>query len=526
MMRQVALRRIFGRIALCVAMVFGLALSACSASGNTEAEAKAAGPPLAAADIALIDRLTWGVNASEIARFKAMGRQRWIDWQLRADAPLAMPAPLQAKFDAMPIARAPMGELVVGTEKNRLVGIASKDPVIRKALYGEAQQAQRGYQEQTFSRSILRDLYSPDQLREQMTWFWFNHFNVRIAQQPLGALVRDYEELTIRPLALGHFCDLVDATLRHPAMLVYLGNTASKAGKINENYARELMELHTMGVGSGYTQADVQSLARILTGARVDFSTWPAPPAPDGGFRNGVFLFDPALHDNGPKTLLGHRFKAKGYGEISEATNLLCHQPATARRISEKIARYLVADVPPPALVDRMTATFIATDGDITAVLRTMIGSPEFDASLGTLFKDPQHYLLSMIRLAFDDRIIAQPLVASSMLAVLGQPLFGRLTPDGYPLDAAEWSGSGQLADRFTLAAAIGGGGARRLFAASNTRESLMTTDLKQADLKAVLAETGIHATLKPETRAALAASRNAAEWNALFLSSPEFMRR
>ncbi len=519
-------RRLCTGLALCLAMAAGLPLAACSAGDKADGKVTAAAPPLAAADIALIDRLTWGVNAAEIARFRAMGRQQWIDQQLRPDAPLAMPAPLQAQFDAMPIASAPMGAVVAATEANRLAGIRGRNTAEGKALYAKSQQAQRGYQQQTMARSILRDLYSPDQLREQMTWFWFNHFNVRLAQQPLGALVRDYEELTIRPRALGHFCDLVDATLRHPAMLVYLGNTASKVGKINENYARELMELHTMGVGSGYTQADVQTLARVLTGAGADFSHWPPGPPPPGGVRDGTFVFDPALHDTGGKTLLGHRIKVKGYGEISEATGLLCRQPATARRISEKIARYLVADAPPPALVDRMTATFTETDGDITAVLRTMIASPEFVGSLGTLYKDPQHYLLSAIRLAFDGRTIAQPLAVASMLATLNQPLFGRVTPDGYPLDAAEWSGSGQLSDRFALAAALGGRGAVRLFAASNDRATILATPFEPVDLKSALAGTGIHATLSPETAAALAAARNTAEWNALFLASPEFMRR
>jgi uncharacterized protein (DUF1800 family) len=509
-----------------IALGLSSAMPGCSQGGNGKA-AEVSAPLVAAQDIALVDRLTWGVSASELSRFQKLGRKGWIDSQLREPASLAMPPPLQAQFDAMPIARTPVGELVVEAERLRRLSVANrKDPVEAKPSLDDFRRLIRGGMEQSWTRSILRNLYSPDQLREQMTWFWFNHFNVRIASAPLGVLVNDYEERTIRPLAFGRFCDLVGATLRHPAMLLYLGNSASTASKINENYARELLELHTMGVGSGYTQADVQALARVLTGARVDLTSWPPSPTPRGGVRDGVFFFDPALHDKGAKTLLGHRIKASGYAEIAEATELLCHQPATARRISEKIARYLVADVPPPALVDRMAETFTKTDGNIGAVLRTMIESPEFTASLGSLFKDPQHYMLSIIRLGFDDRLVTQPLAVSSMINGLGESLFGRLTPDGYPLDAAAWSSSGQLADRFGMAAYLGGRGGRRLFVAASDRASMLSTQIDPPDLKGILVRTGIGATISDGTRSTLESARNAPEWNALFLASPEFMRR
>lgn len=493
-------------------------------SGCSQSDAAAPAAPvgtLPAADIQLIDRLTWGVNASEIARFRSLGRQGWIDYQLRADSGLNLPPEAKAQFDAMAIVARPMGEIVVEAEALRFAGTHGEDKARRRESYGRFATKMKGYQNETVERSILRDLYSADQLREHMTWFWFNHFNVRIGNQPLSALVQDYEELTVRPRALGKFCDLVNATLRHPAMLIYLNNANSQAGEINENYARELMELHTMGVGSGYTQDDVKALARVLTGATVDLKNWPAPPAPRGGARNGVFLFDPARHDNGTKILLGKRIDAKADAGIDEATNLLCRQPATARRITTKLARFLVADEPPVALVDKMTETFVATDGDVTAVLRTMIAAPEFAASAGTLFKDPNHYLLSAIRLAFDGRIITRPRAAASMLATMGESRFGRLTPDGYPLDAAAWSASGQMATRFELAAAIGRGGARLFVETPGVRP-----ETSPPPLKAILASTGIHADLAPATRTALDGARSEGEWNTLFLSSPEFMRR
>jgi uncharacterized protein (DUF1800 family) len=483
--------------------------------------AAAAEAPLPLADLRLINRLTWGVNASEIARFRKLGRQGWIDYQLSPVAPITLPPEIEGRFAGMAIAAAPMGKLAVEAEALRSSALANRGTPEAKQNYTTYALLMKQYAAETVERSLLRDIYSPWQLREQMTWFWFNHFNVRIATQPLPAMVRDYEEDTIRPLALGKFCPLVKATLRHPAMLFYLGNNGSRAGKINENYARELMELHTMGVGSGYTQADVENLARMLTGAAVDRKAWPPAQAPRNGERNGIYVFDPARHDGGKKTLLGEPIRAKGVGEIDEAVDRLCRHPATARRIADKLARYFVADTPPPALVEAMTQTFMASDGDITAVLRTMIASPEFDQSLGTLFKDPNHYLISALRLGYDGRIITSPKPAAILLSRMGQTRFGRLTPDGYSLAAGDWNASGQMTTRFDIAAFLGRGATTLFVATPGERPSA-----PPPPLKAILASTGLAAGLAPATRTALDAAASAPEWNALYFSSPEFMRR
>ncbi len=165
----------------------------------------------------------------------------------------------------MPIAQIPMATLVVNMDAQNKAANQLTDPDQKKAARQAYQQDYNDLARQAAARSILRDLYSPAQLQEQMTWFWFNHFNVHLYKRDIRAMVGDYEDQAIRPNALGRFRDILEATLRHPAMLRYLDNDQNAANHINENYAREIMELHTMGVGSGYTQKDVQELARILT---------------------------------------------------------------------------------------------------------------------------------------------------------------------------------------------------------------------------------------------------------------------
>ena len=234
-------------------------------------------------------------------------------------------------------------------------------------------------------RELLRAIYSPAQLKEQMVWFWLNHFSVFEQKANVRWLLGDYSERAIRPHALGHFRDLVMATLEHPAMLQYLDNAQNAAGHINENYARELMELHTLGVDAGYSQHDVQELARVLTGVGIAGREPPRLKPELRGYylREGAFEFNPARHDFGPKKLLGKPLTKHGFAEVSEAVELLVHQKACARFISRKLAVYFVGDDPPAALVERMAQTFQDSDGDIAAVLRTLFTSPELAAQAG-----------------------------------------------------------------------------------------------------------------------------------------------
>lgn len=375
------------------------------------------------------------------------------------------------------------------------------------------------------SRSLLRDLYAPDQLREQMTWFWFNHFNIQAGKRDIRAMIGDYEDQAIRPHALGHFRDLLEATLRHPAMLRYLDNDQNAANHINENYAREIMELHTMGVGSGYTQEDVQQLARILTGVGIDLK----PDAPKLRpqwqslyVRAGLFEFNPARHDFGDKQFLGHTIPGSGFNEVEQALDLIAASPATAHHVSSEIATYFTGDAPPPALIDRMAATFQRSKGDIPAVLRTLFRSPEFKASLGRTFKDPIHYAVSAVRLAYDGRTILNTDPLSNWLQRMGEGLFQHETPDGYAMGASAWSGPGQMETRFEIARSIGGGAAG-LF---KPRDGSRPEQPAFPQIQNALFYQSLQKTLSPSTAKVLAQATSPQEWNALYLSSPEFMRR
>ena len=481
--------------------------------------------PLTAHDFQLLNRVTWGATPSSAAEMQAMGADRWLDAQLHPKDLGALPPAVAAEIDALPLVHKPAAEWVVDLQAQNQAANKLDDPDQKKAAQTAYQQAMTDVAHQAAERSLLRDLYSPNQLLEQMTWFWFNQFNVHQYKSDIRATVGDFEDRAIRPHALGRFRDLLEATLRHPAMLRYLDNADNAAGHINENYAREIMELHTMGVGSGYTQMDVQELARILTGVGVDASVDGPKLKPELQgqlIRDGLFEFNPARHDYGDKVFLGHTIKGRGFAEVEEALDILSRQPATAEHVSQRLAAYFVGDAPPEALVQRMAATFKRSDGDIAAVLDTLFHSREFDASLGGDFKDPVHYVVSSVRWAYDARPVLNTLPLQGMLNRMGEGLYNHETPDGYPLNAAAWNGPGQMAVRFEIARQIGGSSAG-LF---------KTADVGAVDHPAFpqvqnsLFYTVVDHGLRDATRTALDQAVSPPDWNTLFLSSPEFMRR
>jgi uncharacterized protein (DUF1800 family) len=382
----------------------------------------------------------------------------------------------------------------------------------------------------------MRALHSPAQLREQLTWFWMNHFNVFAGKRAVRWMLAEYEERSVRPRALGRFRDLVLATVKAPAMLEYLDNVQSAAGRLNENYARELMELHTLGVnggpsGSRYDQRDVQELARVLTGVGISTADIPPnlPPARQRLYlREGLFEFNPNRHDFGAKTVLHERVGGAGFSEVERAVSLLARQPATARFISRKLATYFVADNPAPALVEAMAEMFRRTDGDIAAVLRLMFLAPHFDAALtgpggaSPKFKDPMLFVISSLRLAYDGKVITNHRPVVGWLARLGQPLYGRVTPDGYPLVETAWTSSGQMIKRFEIARTIGAGSAGLL----NTEDDRSGPSVGFPVLNNRLFYEAIESTLSEPTREALAQTASQQEWNTVLLASPDWMQR
>jgi len=319
---------------------------------------------------------------------------------------------------------------------------------------------------------ILRAVYSNRQLEEVLVDFWYNHFNVFEGKMNVRPLLESYERDAIRPHVLGHFKDLLLATARHPAMLYYLDNwesiapgafdigpfappveqmarqLAQRARGINENYGREIMELHTLGVDGGYTQQDVVNVARCFTGWTI------AKPATDP-----QFVFAAFMHDYGAKTVLGHAIPAGG-GESDglQAIDILAHHPSTARFISKELAQRFVADNPPKTLIDRMAATFTKTDGDIRAVLTTMFAAPEFysEGAFQTKVKSPLEMVVSAARATGAEAI--DGFMLGQRVADLGEPLYGKLEPTGYPNTGEAWLNSAGLFGRINFASALTNG--------------------------------------------------------------------
>ncbi len=325
---------------------------------------------------------------------------------------------------------------------------------------------------------LLRAIYSQRQLEQVMTDFWFNHFNVFINKGDDHIFITSYEQDVIRPHALGKFEDLLVATAKSPAMLFYLDNWLSvgpdsmqalgipahpgryrpygyprpnakrkQNSGLNENYGRELLELHTLSVNGGYTQRDVTEVAKVFTGWTID--------KPNQG---GGFLFDPRRHEPGPKFVLGHRIKFKGEAEGREVLHLLATSPQTAHFISLKLAQRFVSDDPPPALVDRMAKTFLKKKGDIREVLTTLFRSPEFwdDRSYRAKVKTPLEFVVSAVRASGADVEDAMPL--ARQLNNMGMPLYGAQPPTGYSMKAETWVSSSALLTRMNFALVLAAG--------------------------------------------------------------------
>jgi uncharacterized protein (DUF1800 family) len=456
------------------------------------------------------NRLGYGLTPGQLAEIEAMGLDAYIQTQLN---PLTIPEPnpMQQRLWQLTALNLPP-ELLLGARRPDPTPRADFSPLATANSPTYAKLRQQVLQEATEQR-LRRAMDSKRQLQEVMVDFWYNHFNVD-ASRPFSALwIADYEQRAIRPHLFGNFRDLLGATVRHPAMLGYLDNHLNTAPNspgvrgrfrgLNENYARELLELHTLGAQGGYSQADVVALTRILTGWGICRSG-SALQYPGSGF-----CFEANRHDFGEKVFLGQRISGRGMLELEQVLDLLARHPATARQISWKLAQYFVADQPPASLVNRLTQTYLASNGNIRTVLQTLFRSPEFwhPQVYQAKFKTPYQYVLSSLRATGAQ--LDNPQVIANTLTQMGMPLYRCGAPTGYRLTQAEWLSPDAInrritfANRFTASATPG-----VRFAPSVTPERLTQT---LGGLSVPLAQ---QVRRSPQPLQA-----------ALILGSPEFMR-
>ncbi len=500
----------------------------------------------------LLDRLAFGARPGEVDRVLELGLERWLDQQLGAVLldpvvdhrlagldTLAMDAETIVRTFPDPgrVLRATMREgesmsqsmsgakMDDGPERPDDSPDADRDRRQRIQSY-LAEHGLRPQQElvgQLLAQKMLRAVYSENQLREVLTDFWFNHFNVSIRHNQARSHVLSYERDAIRPHVLGRFTDLLTATARHPAMLLFLDNASSRAAEgqkttfaersmsgrqragpryprpgaadrrpgaadrrpgaaslppnpnlpnrptgLNENYARELLELHTLGVDGGYDQQDVIEVARALTGwvylppadsMRGGGPRFPPPEmARRAGFqRDGLFVFHPGFHDAEKKTVLGHTLPAgRGIEDGNEVLAMLALHSATARHLGHKLAVRFVDDKPPAELVERLAARYLATQGDLGAVVRALVESPEFWASRRQKIRSPFELVVASLRAT--GAMVGNPRAAVEWVERIGQPLYAYQAPTGYPDQGDFWVNTGALLNRMNFGMQLAAG--------------------------------------------------------------------
>jgi uncharacterized protein (DUF1800 family) len=439
--------------------------------GRSVPLSQAAAIPSDLKEIHVLNRLAFGPSAADIEYIRSVGVEKYIQEQL-SSASIPLPQNLVDELNSLDTLRLSAPELFFEYGPPAYRGMQGDKEAVLKA-----RQRARVIVEQAIQARLRRAIESPRQLEEVMVNFWFNHFNV-FAQKGLDHLwIGSYEKEAIRPYALGRFRDLLGATAKHPAMLFYLDNWQITAPNspgargnlkgLNENYARELMELHTLGVDGGYTQQDVITLARILTGWGFR-RPGQAVQARAAGFVVGqrgenlsassAFYFDPKRHDSGQKVFLGHSLRGSGISEGEEALDILAHHPSTARHISFKLAQYFVSDTPPKSLIDRLAREYLASHGDIRSVLNSLFHSPEFwdQQYFGKKFKTPYEYVISAVRAAGTPATKTRPLYGT--MAQLGMPLYHCQTPDGYKNTQEAWLNPNAMTQRINFATALAAG--------------------------------------------------------------------
>jgi uncharacterized protein (DUF1800 family) len=471
----------------------------------------------------LLNRFTYGATPGQVDSVVKMGLENWFNHQLNADLPDDSLNKRLSTYDALNYTNVDVANIFVdrGYLYNQAakLGYVSKDSLYvakdKKAFNAQIQAFMKvkGYRDgqelyrQFLGQKILRAAYTNNQLQEVLTDFWFNHFNVSYSKNGPGPFIPAYERDVIRPNVFGQFDQLLLATAKSPAMMHYLDNFISVAppppdkvvpqpvvvqpdpsmmmgadtarkvqivqprrrnvAGLNENYAREVMELHTLGVDGGYTQSDVTQAARVLTGWSVypmnDFSynsglikqyvkTGVEKMAEQGYVHEGDFVFIPTRHDKGKKVVLGKTFNyGDGYQEGVDLLEMLAHHPSTAKFITKKIAVRFVCDNPPQSLLDKMSKSFTDHDGDIKQVLITMVTSPEFwgKQSLREKTKSPFELAISTIRGLNAD--VTQPMQIYNWVSRMGQRVYYYLAPTGFPDKGTYWINTGSLLSRMNF---------------------------------------------------------------------------
>ena len=454
--------------------------------------------------IQALDRLTFGARPGDVQRVRSIGLDKWIDLQLHPER--INDNRIDTFVSQYPALNADQNDLLrqyadqqrqrreIKRDRADTTRAMSAEDMAAMQQLRQQQNSRRQVVTQLQSSRVARAVASERQLQEVMTDFWQNHFNIYAAKgQPEAYYLVDFDQNVIRPRALGKFRGLLEEVAKSPAMLFYLDNARSMADStqptlagggrrqaggvrggiggifgpmrvpvqrppqqqqqrkrpgLNENYGRELLELHTLGVDGGYTQQDVINVARAFTGWTIK------PPAQGGGF-----IFRPQVHDAGAKVVLGHRLSAgRGMEDAEDVLDILARSPATARFISFKLARRFVSDSPSKALVDRAAQVFLRTDGDIREVVRTIVTSPEFfsQRAFHSKVKSPFEVVVSAAR-ALDAPPDSTPRSAQ-VIAYLGQPIFGHQAPNGWPETGDAWMNTGAILNRinFGMAAAAG----------------------------------------------------------------------
>jgi uncharacterized protein (DUF1800 family) len=509
------------------------------------AAGRAAVPPADdAAIVHVLGRLGYGPRPGDVEAVRRMGLAHYLEQQLHPERIPDDPA-LAPRLAALRTTALDTDDLMKGYQvpraalrearqkRSEMKEEPSEDErrTLRRELAlkyaGEMAGPPRMVVDELQQAKVLRAVYSPRQLDEVLVDFWLNHFNVFANKGPVKFLVAEYERDVIRPHAWGRFEDLLRATAESPAMLFYLDNARSadpdargprrlaarteangRRRGLNENYAREIMELHTLGVDGGYTQADVTAVARCFAGWTIR------------GLRDNrpEFAFDPRLHVDTEKTVLGQRIRGGGRDEGDRVIHLLATHASTARFVARKLAQRFIADDPPAALVDSAADTFRRTDGDIRAVVTTILTSPAFasPAARQAKVKTPLEFVVSAVRASGADVTDASELCRRT--AAMGMPLYLQQPPTGYRDTADAWVSTSGLLARLNFALDLAGGRVRGVavdpasFAPKDALAArLLPAGLSDATQKTLAAETG-----------AADASRVAG----LILGSPEFQRR